>query len=351
MSSIPGRLAAALALGALVVAVGAACSSDSATPESAPLTSTETTSTTEAEATTTTSVATEDVSLADGRLLVPGVNVGDIDLTALPVGDEHVGQGQAVGSLDLCPTFPTDGGGAQVEGPWFNDDGTWDLTAKYAVLGEVNWPEAEFATSVSGDERSLVGNNLPVDAPTGSFPVAADDPIREFDQNPSAIAENAYDLAVPANPTESGAPSCVSGEVGFLLNGVVLNSPVDAMGRDAVAWEGQDPCQGHPNQAGYHYHSVSPCVPDEGTGHSELVGYALDGFGIYGHRGEEGVAVTNDDLDECHGHTHEIEWDGATVEMFHYHATWEFPYAVGCFKGTSAFQGPVLAPPGGGPPP
>ena len=86
-------------------------------------------------------------------------------------------------------------------------------------------------------------------------------------------------------------------------------------------------------------------MPDEGTGHSPLVGYALDGFGIYGHRGEDGEVVTNEDLDECHGHTHEIEWDGQTVEMYHYHATWEFPYVVGCFHGTNAFQGP-LNPPG-----
>ena len=149
----------------------------------------------------------------------------------------------------------------------------------------------------------------------------------------------------PANPTEAAEPGCVGGEVGILLSGVVLNSPVDAMGRDAVAWESQDACEGHPHQAGYHYHSVTPCVPDEGTGHSELVGWALDGYPIYGHPGEDGRALTNDDLDECHGHTHEVELDGELVETFHYHASWEFPYVVGCFHGTNTTQGP-LNPPG-----
>jgi hypothetical protein len=193
------------------------------------------------------------------------------------------------------------------------------------------------AISVNGTSVYLGGNFSDVN------------PAAAFDQNPSGIVAHEYDLRVPAAPAVADAPSCVAGEVGFLLSGVVLNSPVDAAGRDAVAWESQDPCQGHPNPAGYHYHSVSPCVPDEGTGHSELVGYALDGFGIFGHRGEDGELLTNEDLDQCHGHTHEIEWDGETVEMFHYHATWEFPYAVGCFTGTSAFQGPVLAPTGGPP--
>jgi hypothetical protein len=116
------------------------------------------------------------------------------------------------------------------------------------------------------------------------------------------------------------------------------------MGRDAVAWESQDHCEGHPNVAGYHYHSVSPCIADEGAGHSDLVGFALDGYPIYGHRGEGGQALTNDDLDECHGHTHEVELDGELVETYHYHATWEFPYVVGCFHGTNAVQGPVNPP-------
>jgi hypothetical protein len=85
----------------------------------------------------------------------------------------------------------------------------------------------------------------------------------------------------------------------------------------------------------YHYHNLSPCATDAALGHSALVGYALDGFGIYGHHGENGKALTNADLDVCHGHTHEIEWDGKTVEMFHYHATAEFPYTVSCFRGTA----------------
>jgi len=302
--------------------------------------------------TSTTAPAAEDVVLADGRTTIPGQNVGDVDLTALPVGDDHVADAPGVGNLFLCDTFPTDGGGAQTEGPWFNGDGTFDLTAKAFVQGEVPWDEARFETAVEGENRSLAGNNLPVDHTTGTFPVAADDPAAEFDANPSSIAANEYDLTVPADPTENAEAQCVAGEVGFLLSGVILNSPVDAAGRDAVAWESQDHCVGHPNNAGYHYHSASPCIPDEGTGHSDLVGYAFDGFGIFGHRGEQGEVLTNEDLDECHGHTHEIDWDGESVELYHYHATWEFPYAVGCFRGTSSQQGPPFsaAPGAGGPP-
>lgn len=63
------------------------------------------------------------------------------------------------------------------------------------------------------------------------------------------------------------------------------------------------------------------------------MGYAFDGFGIYGRFGVDGELVTNDDLDVCHGHAHSIEWYGATRSMYHYHSTYEFPYSVGCFRG------------------
>jgi hypothetical protein len=125
-----------------------------------------------------------------------------------------------------------------------------------------------------------------------------------------------------------------------MLSGVVIFSAFDAEGRDAVAHEVQDNCDGHPQVSGfYHYHSLSDCIADTSTGgHSSLVGYAFDGYGIYGYYGEDGSEVTNDDLDACHGHTHVVEWDGQMVEMYHYHATHEFPYVVGCFHGTPAVR-------------
>jgi hypothetical protein len=40
------------------------------------------------------------------------------------------------------------------------------------------------------------------------------------------------------------------------------------------------------------------------------------------------------DLDECHGDTHSITWDGAAVSLYHYHATADYPYTLSCFRGT-----------------
>jgi hypothetical protein len=350
-----------LAVLAALALLAAACSDDSGDDADGDTTTSEAAATDDSTATDDTEAEDtgEVITLADGRTTIPAQNVGDVDLTALPVGDDLRSDAPEVDHLYLCSTFPTDGGGASTQGPWFNGDGTYDLTAKSYVLGEVEWPEATFEVSDDGTTRTLTGNDLPTDHTTGEFPIAEDDPAHDVDANPSGISENLYEFTLPTTPEQLAEPACVGGEVGFLLSGVILNSPVDAGGRDAVAWEAQDHCSGHPNQSGYHYHSVSPCVPDEGTGHSPLVGYALDGFGIYGHRGEDGEALTNADLDECHGHTHEVEWDGETVAMYHYHATWEYPYAVGCFRGEAVEQ-PLRTggdddttsggPPEGGPP-
>jgi len=263
---------------------------------------------------------------------------GAVDLTRLAVGDDQFASTATVGKIFTCQS-EFNGGGAQAQGPWFNGDGTWDSTAKIAVQGEVQWDAASVKFTLGGDSRLVTANALP-DHDTGTFPIAADDPAAAYDRNPNSISEQTISTDLPAVPALAGGASCIRGEVGIATNGVPIYDGFDAGGRDAVAWEVQDACHGHPQQSGqYHYHDVSPCLDDEGEGHSLLAGYAYDGFGIYGLRGEGGVALTNADLDECHGHTHTIDWDGAEVEMYHYHATAEFPYTVSCFRGTST-QGP-----------
>ena len=144
------------------------------------------------------------------------------------------------------------------------------------------------------------------------------------------------------------------GLIGFALSGGAIYNALDARGRDAAAYEILDRCAGHPQQQGqYHYHDLSPCaeLQTDANGHSTLVGYALDGFGIFGPLDVNGARVDNDALDECHGHVGPVEWDGRVVEMYHYHYNDEYPYAVGCFRGTpiSVARGDFNQQPGAGP--
>ncbi|HEX7645579.1 MAG TPA: YHYH protein [Burkholderiaceae bacterium] len=262
-----------------------------------------------------------------------------IDATKLPVGDtKTTTTTPALGYLYEC-TVQSGGGGASSKGPWFNSDGaTWNSLSKISVSGSVSWTSS-FLANLANSILSITSNDLP-NHKTGTFPIASSDPAYAYDRNPNRIAAQTVNWGLPGNPSVASSPTCVGGgAIGILLTGVKLYNAVDGENRDAGAWEIQDSCQGHPDSSGtYHYHSVSTCVPQKDTAgqHSPLVGYAADGFGIYGNLGQDGVALTNADLDECHGHTHAITVNGVTVNQYHYHATKEFPYTVGCFRGTPA---------------
>ena len=260
------------------------------------------------------------------------------DLTALPIGTDLVStEAAAVGGLFVCDAGNPNGGGAFAVGPWIDEAaGTWDLTSKVSVQGEVSWEMAEYSETLENGTRRIVSNGLPVDTITGVFPIAADDPAYSYDRNPNSIAEASVDLSLPANPTAAATPACLpKGAVGVFRNGVVAFASVDATNRDAVAYETQDSCDGHPEVSStYHYHDVPSCLLNATVGSSTVIGFANDGFPIVVERDEAGNLPTNADLDECHGRTSSIELGGEIVEVYHYSATYEFPYFIGCYRGT-----------------
>lgn len=255
------------------------------------------------------------------------------DAHRLPVGDGHLSKAPQQGWIWACHVDP-EAGGAHARGPWFNGDGTYDITKKAIVDGQVLWPH-RFSITRQGDIRVVDWNDLP-NTPTGTFPIAPNDDAYRYDRNPNRIREQGMRIALPAEPQLAPQPTCAPGAVGVLLNGAVLFNALDAPGRDAVAHETQDACQGHPQEGGvYHHHNVPNCLlaTDTGTGQSKLLGYVIDGFGIYGPRDETGRVLSSADLDDCHGRTSEVMWDGQLRVMYHYVATLDFPYTVGCLRG------------------
>jgi hypothetical protein len=167
------------------------------------------------------------------------------------------------------------------------------------------------------------------------FPIASTDPSYEYDRNPGTIHEQRVTRVVTATPAVATTPTCLpEGPVGMLKNGVQVFSSLDGRGHDAVAHESQDLCQGHPAMTTYHYHNVPACIRDAESGSSAVVGFALDGFPIVVERDASGALPSNADLDRCHGRTSEIVVDGKTVSRYHYSATLEFPYFIGCYSAT-----------------
>lgn len=241
-------------------------------------------------------------------------------------------------SLWLCG-LPSNGAGADDASDWTNADGTWDYTKKPQVEGNVMWNH-EFEISLDGNgNRIITGNNLP-NHPTGIFPIQRGTVAWNYDKNPNIISEQIVNYTLPAMPEVASEPYCVFfGPAGFSLTGAAIYHGASTLGTDAAAHEMLDRFGGHTDGTErYHYHFPAQDLQDHihphTSGHSALMGYMLDGFGIYGPYGENGELLSSEDLDECHGHTHSVLWDGQMIELYHYHWTYDFPYNIGCFKGT-----------------
>jgi YHYH protein len=256
--------------------------------------------------------------------------------TALPLGDGKLSAEPSKGSVMACMTSFPGGGGAHKVGEWIKN-GLWFPAQKPIVEGNIIWPNAQISISVKGQSRIISANNLPTHA-TGEFPINPTSKAYEYDRNPNKILKQTVLLRLPVKPAIADKPSCVPmGMIGFTTSGAAIFNAFDLSGRDAPAYEIQDKCNGHPEPGGsYHYHGWSPCLEsanEKATEHSKLVGFILDGFPIYGPKGEGGLKLSNAELDACHGHTHAVLLDGQLKNSYHYHFTKEYPYTIGCFMG------------------
>jgi YHYH protein len=344
-------IAAILAAGLMLAGTGTAVSKASSkkaakkkriavTTRATKATSPATTSPTTVAATTAaTSVPAATPSVDAAGSIVNTWTGAKVDPTKLPIGDASVSTSAAgIGKLFACRAGNPNAPGASADGPWLNVGArTWDSTTKLSVKGEVSWPTAKYTETVSGGKRILTSNNLPVDVKSGTFPIASDDPSYAYDRNPGRITAADTTITLAEAGTVGSKASCMSeGPVGMLKNGVKIFNSLDSKGLDAVAHESQDLCQGHPAMTTYHYHNIPSCLRNAATGSSTVVGWISDGFPVVVERDPNGALPTNADLDECHGRTSPILLDGKVVTMYHYSATLEFPYFIGCFKGTAS---------------
>lgn len=151
----------------------------------------------------------------------------------------------------------------------------------------------------------------------------------DFRQNPNTIESFDFVFKIPLNPTEASEHSATPlGSMGVALNGVSFFNQYAGPNNQPLTNEidSFDQYAGHPNDQGtYHYH-IEPTYLTETLSKEDMLGFLLDGFPVYGPE-EEGVAVTNDDLDDYHGHSHvTTDYPDGT---YHYHVTDTDPYING----------------------
>lgn len=255
------------------------------------------------------------------------------DCSKLRLGDDYLTiSSPAKGYLYSCrgknPNAP---GSTESKITWIDFyHKTWNFFEKlWLPSGSFKPTKGTYTETVSASNRLITINSLPVDEMIGDWPMTGYGILSAVDRNPGVPEERALSFSYTTKPEEAASPACVAlGAIGVTKNGVVIFNAADARGEDAVAREIVDEFGGHPARSDYHYHFIPERLDNQflANGHSDVVGYINDGFAIYGYKGVGGVEMINDDLDLCHGHEH--------GELgYHYHATIEYPYTVGCYRG------------------
>jgi hypothetical protein len=231
--------------------------------------------------------------------------------------------------------------------------------------------------TIEGDKRVITANGLP-DHATGRFPNA---------NNPNSIAPQNYRYTIPAKPVVNATPTTLREQpFGIAVNGVLFDPGTaeywhndrqsgwhyDAKGNAFSLGLDANNAHVQPNGA-YHYHGIPVALLERLSGGKPamiLLGWAADGFPIYGPWGTDGAAklrilkssyrlkqgtrpttgnqpgakfdgifvedfeyvAGSGDLDECSGRL------GATPEfpegIYHYVLTEDFPFVPRAYRGT-----------------
>ena len=140
--------------------------------------------------------------------------------------------------------------------------------------------------------------------------------IGPWSQNPNTPSNQSFVTKFTRNPIQNTGTltNTPMGNMGMWINGVAIYNPKDGYywnnntssfnspgtgtwNRNALYYEGVsfDNCLGHPDGSGTYHHHVNPkCLYDAtaNTVHSPIIGYAFDGFPIYGAYGYTNVNGT-----------------------------------------------------------
>lgn len=130
--------------------------------------------------------------------------------------------------------------------------------------------------------------------------------------------------------------TAVDGPIGVAVNGIPIFNPCKQGGcqnGDTKVLGELDVCNGHAGRADdYHYHAAPNCVMAGKAANywdTHPVGWALDGFAIFGYNNADGSVASRDSV--CGGNTSPAPNAPAG---YSYHVTDASPYVLSCFRGT-----------------
>jgi hypothetical protein len=231
----------------------------------------------------------------------------------------------------------------RLEAPFAGNMTSWLRKGYLDVAGKLVDQDRFVADNVvvSFTDKHLVikSKNLP-NHPTAVFP----DRWRLLDGNPNYIREQDFTWYIPLEPKENPGHVAMDaqnsnralpgGPIGVAVNGIIFFNPFDAERNQDAVWR-LDRCCGHPSPGSqYHYHKYPVCVntpwADDGQSHSPLIGFAFDGFLVYGPYEAAGDLARDSKKNSLNEfNLHHDEHRG-----WHYHVTpGKYPHLIGGFWG------------------
>lgn len=201
-------------------------------------------------------------------------------------------------------------------GIWFKDGKVYDVSGHF--IAEL----AEFYHDEKWNLYRLDGSVKVTDTKEGCLAAAKPDVEEEY-QNfcveclPDYFQHQVTTFVIPVTPQYQSSPQRFKrhGGIGLAFNGVKFDPPAPThaiLAAHTIA--PLDDHGGHVNpHGGYHYHAATGSTKEivQADDHAPMIGYAIDGFGIFALLDKNGGKPS--DLDECGGHSDE-------QRGYHYHA-------------------------------
>ncbi len=199
---------------------------------------------------------------------------------------------------------------ASIEQAGFTDNVDISCNDNYAVISSDTYPDHEMMTGIVGTNEQV-----PVPAQYSA-------PIRLTPQLGSTPQTRDAALGVAVN----GTPI-----YDYTAGGEMSQEDLHhhQAKHDTLQSKQLDRCGGHAGRGDdYHYHVQPTCMIEQMQNKSDdaIIGWAFDGFPIYGPNNPDGTSIDDAALDVCNGQTD-------PVYGYRYHTSPDSPYIIQCLMG------------------
>lgn len=159
--------------------------------------------------------------------------------------------------------------------------------------------------------------------------------------NEQTVVPASYAAPIPLEPQLESTPQTRDAALGVAVNGVPIYdytgggemSEADLhhhqTRHDTILTKQLDVCGGHAGRGDdYHYHAKPTCMVEamNNAGDDAILGWAFDGFPIYGDNNPDGSAIEVSALDVCNGQSD-------STFGYRYHTSESAPYIIQCLMG------------------